>query len=200
MYKWMILICSVSIAAMTMACGAKSVVVLVPDPDGYVGKISVSNEAGAVDIDKPNQQTVVRGSKSAPYKPRSVDPVKIERMFKAALDSQPLPPVHFILYFHSDSVALLPQSKQELPGVVSTIDQRMPTNVSVNGHSDTQGDKPYNLALSLRRAEAVKKQLVELGVPPDAIEVYSHGEENPLVKTADNVANARNRRVEVVVR
>jgi outer membrane protein OmpA-like peptidoglycan-associated protein len=32
------------------------------------------------------------------------------------------------------------------------------------------------------------------------MDVSSHGEENPLVKTADNVANAENRRVEVIVR
>ena len=68
------------------------------------------------------------------------------------------------------------------------------------GHSDTQGDKAYNLDLSLRRAMAVKQQLVERGVDETFMDVSSHGEENPLIKTADNVANAQNRRVEVIVR
>ena len=68
------------------------------------------------------------------------------------------------------------------------------------GHSDTLGDKAYNLALSMRRAMAVQKLLVEKGIDEAFIDTTSHGEENPLVKTADNVGNPKNRRVEVVVR
>ncbi|MDX2454214.1 OmpA family protein, partial [Desulfosarcina sp.] len=68
------------------------------------------------------------------------------------------------------------------------------------GHTDTLGDKAYNLDLSIRRALAVKQQLVDNGVDDTFMDVSSHGEEHPLVKTADNVGNAKNRRVEVIVR
>ena len=200
MHRWIILMGSLALLFLMSACGPKSMVVLVPDPDGSVGKISVANAAGSVDIDQPHQHTVVRGAEAAPTEPSPIEPAEVEEIFQAALASQPPPPVHFILHFESGSVDLLPASKQLLPGIVRVIGQRMPTTISIVGHSDTKGDKQYNLALSLRRAHAVQQQLLALGVPAASVEVSSHGEENPLVKTGDNVDNAKNRRVEVVVR
>ena len=87
-----------------------------------------------------------------------------------------------------------------LPDIIATIKTRRSEHISVVGHSDTLGDKTYNLDLSKRRALAVKKLLVKKGVDEAFIETTSHGEENPLIKTADNVGNPKNRRVEVVVR
>lgn len=182
------------------ACGPKSMVVLVPDPDGSVGRITVSNAAGAVEIDQANQATVVHGDRKAPESPTALDPDEVEATFAAVLANPPPPPVHFILYFRSDAVDLQQRSKRQLPDIVSLIAQRMPTRISVVGHSDTQGNEAYNLELSMRRARAVRQLLVEQGIEEKFIDVSSHGEENPLVKTGDNVANAKNRRVEVIVR
>ena len=70
----------------------------------------------------------------------------------------------------------------------------------VVGHTDTAGDKNYNLSLSKRRAAQVSNLLVDRGVRREHIYTTSHGEENPLVKTKDNVHEPLNRRVEVVVR
>jgi outer membrane protein OmpA-like peptidoglycan-associated protein len=142
----------------------------------------------------------VRGGSSAPAEPTAITPNEVEGLFQEALASQPPAPVHFILYFQSGSVVLLPESRRQLANIVTVIDQRAPTTISVVGHSDTRGDKGYNLALAMRRAQSVQRQLMEMGVPEASMEVSSHGEENPLVKTADNVANAKNRRVEVIVR
>ena len=192
--------CLVAMMAALMACSSGSMVVLVPDPDGSVGKITVSNDAGSVTIDQANHATVVRDRQSSPAPVKKKDPGEIDRLFGPVLGHQPLPPVHFILYFKSGSRELSPESGDQLPAIVSAIDARIPTRVSVVGHTDTMGDKQYNLRLSMGRAQSVKALLVERGVDEETIEVTSHGEENPLVKTADNVANAKNRRVEVVVR
>jgi outer membrane protein OmpA-like peptidoglycan-associated protein len=72
--------------------------------------------------------------------------------------------------------------------------------VGVIGHTDTLGDKLYNLNLSMRRAAAVRDLLVQNGVPAKHMETTSHGEKNLLIKTGDNVGEPKNRRVEVVVR
>ncbi len=72
--------------------------------------------------------------------------------------------------------------------------------ISVIGHTDTAGDNQYNLRLSQNRALAVRRLLIHKGIIPAHIKSTSHGEENPLIKTADNVHEQRNRRVEVVVR
>jgi outer membrane protein OmpA-like peptidoglycan-associated protein len=55
------------------------------------------------------------------------------------------------------------------------------------------------MALSLRRANAVKGALVQNGVPATAISVVGKGESQPLVQTADGVREPQNRRVEIVI-
>lgn len=192
--------CLAGIVMGLVACSTGSTVVLVPDPDGSVGRITVANDAGTVVIDQANNATVVRDSKTPPTAVEEKTPAEIARLFGPVIAHQPLAPMHVVLQFRSDSVSLLPASIRQLPDIVAAIEARSPTRVSVVGHTDTMGDKRYNLDLSLRRAEAVKAMLVDRGVLETAIEVTSHGEENPVVKTADNVANAQNRRVEVVIR
>ena len=200
MRKWMTAWCWLAAMVLITACGYKDIVVLAPDPDGSVGQIRVANAGGSVDINRANQSTIVRDLKTAPSPPAQLDPAEVQDRFGKVMSNQPPPPVHFILHFESGSVQLLSASVQLLSEIVAAIQQRAPTRVSVVGHSDTMGDKDYNLDLSMRRVMAVKQQLVGMGVDDTFMEVSSHGEENPLVKTADNVANAENRRVEVIVR
>ncbi len=200
MRTWVYLWCCVSAMSLIMACGHKNMIVLVPDPDGAVGQVTVSNAAGSVEMDRANQSTTVRDRMTAPAAPAELKPAQVQELFGQVLASVPPAPIHFILHFESDSVQLLPTSLQLLPEIVAATQQRSPTRISVVGHSDTLGDKAYNLDLSKKRASAVKQQLVDRGVDGTFMDVSSHGEENPLVKTADNVANAENRRVEVIVR
>jgi outer membrane protein OmpA-like peptidoglycan-associated protein len=200
MHARIMALCLAALVMGIMACGSGSMVVLVPDRDGSVGEITVSNAAGTVAIDEANHATVVRDRNTAPAPAAEKSPAEIDRLFGPVIEHQPLAPVHFILYFESASDVLLPDSRGQLPDIKAAIDARAPTRVSVVGHSDTQGDEQYNLKLSLSRAQAVAAWLIRSGVDEGAIDITSHGEKNPLVKTADNVANARNRRVEVIVR
>lgn len=200
MRMWVYLWCCVTAMSLIMACGHKNMIVLVPDQDGSVGQVTVSNAAGSVEMDRANQSTTVRDRTTTPAAPTELKPSQVQDLFGQVLANVPPPPIHFILHFESDSVQLFPASVQLLPEIVAAIQQRAPTRISVVGHSDTLGDKAYNLDLSKRRASAVKQQLVGRGVDGTFMDVSSHGEENPLVKTADNVANAKNRRVEVIVR
>jgi len=200
MRKWGNLLHCVAAMALIMACGHKNMIVLVPDPDGSVGQVTVSNAAGSVEMNRANQSTTVRERTTAPAPPAELKPAQVQDLFGQVLSNVPQAPIHFILYFESDSVQLLPASIQLLPEIVAAIQQRAPTRISVVGHSDTLGDKTYNLDLSKSRAMAVRQQLVDRGVDDTYMDVSSHGEENPIVKTADNVSKAENRRVEVVVR
>lgn len=68
------------------------------------------------------------------------------------------------------------------------------------GHTDTTGPEGYNMALSLRRANAVRDQLIKDGVNPEDISVVGKGKDQPLVQTGDNVRERQNRRVEIVFR
>ena len=73
------------------------------------------------------------------------------------------------------------------------------TRIAVTGHTDTSGSPTYNMALSLRRANAVKDALVREGIPAAAIGVTGRGETQLLVQTGDNVKEPQNRRVEIVL-
>jgi OOP family OmpA-OmpF porin len=65
----------------------------------------------------------------------------------------------------------------------------------VEGHTDSQGADAYNQALSQRRADAVRKYLVDKGVAGDRLQAKGYGESKPEGdnKTADG--RAQNRRV-----
>ena len=72
--------------------------------------------------------------------------------------------------------------------------------VTPTGHTDRSGPEAYDLALSLRRANAVRDALVSEGVKASDISVVGLGEAQPLVPTPDGVREAQNRRVQIVRR
>ena len=71
--------------------------------------------------------------------------------------------------------------------------------VTVEGHCDDRGTREYNLALGERRATAVKKMLVALGVPANRVSTISYGKERPAVVGDNEAAWAQNRRGVTVV-
>jgi outer membrane protein OmpA-like peptidoglycan-associated protein len=70
-------------------------------------------------------------------------------------------------------------------------------HITAIGHTDTSGPQDYNMALSLRRAHAVKNALVQQGVSVSAIDTVGKGETELLVQTGDGVREPQNRRVEI---
>ncbi len=70
-------------------------------------------------------------------------------------------------------------------------------HITAIGHTDTSGPADYNMALSLRRASAVKNALIQQGVAPGAIDTVGKGETELLVQTGDGVREPQNRRVEI---
>jgi outer membrane protein OmpA-like peptidoglycan-associated protein len=71
--------------------------------------------------------------------------------------------------------------------------------VEVAGHTDEQGDDDYNLDLSIRRAAAVKRYLVQKGIDPKRLDSQGYGETQPIDKRHNQAAYAVNRRVEFVI-
>ncbi len=187
------------LVTLTSGCAPKVLVALVPDPDGKIGSISVESAAGSVTIDTSYQATTIGDVKAPPSAPENVGKEKLDTIFKEAFSIQPKQPIHFLLYFRQDTT-LTPDSTKLIPNIMATIKERNANDISVVGHTDTLGNNEYNTVLSRDRANAVKKLLVKQGVEAAAIRTTSHGKENLLIPTADNVSEHRNRRVEVVVR
>ena len=65
--------------------------------------------------------------------------------------------------------------------------------VTIEGHCDDRGTREYNLALGERRANAVKKALVALGVAANRVQTISYGKERPIVAGDNEEAWAQNR-------
>ncbi|MGH7319852.1 MAG: OmpA family protein, partial [Candidatus Rokuibacteriota bacterium] len=177
-----------------------SVFILLPDPSGQTGQITVSNQGGTQTLDQPRQASRVRSAGDAPSPPVSLEEPEIRRLVGEALEAQPPEPDRFILYFARNSDELLPDSLAQLADVFRSIQERRSTDVTVAGHTDTIGDRAYNHRLGLRRAVKVADQLVSRGLDRRILDVSSHGEDDPLVKTGDEVPEPRNRRVEITVR
>jgi OmpA family protein len=105
----------------------------------------------------------------------------------------------FMVFFDWDSSQLSPASLNVITQAVTAFRSTGNARVTATGHTDTTGPDSYNMALSLRRANAVKNELVRQGVPADAIAVIGKGESQLLVQTGDNVREPQNRRVEIVI-
>ncbi len=174
-------------------------IVLLPDEEGKSGSIVVSGEGGKQTLTKPRQAVTVAPG-SPPGRPFTMDESAVSAAVGSAVRALPVPPLQFILYFELDTTELTKESREKLPEVIRAIRERYPVDASVVGHTDTMGTKDYNHKLSLERAWAVAALLIREGVDPSFLEITSHGEENLLVPTADEVPEPRNRRVEVTVR
>ena len=104
-----------------------------------------------------------------------------------------------MVFFDWDRSNLSPQAMSTLQQAAAAFKARGNVQVTATGHTDTSGPEGYNMALSLRRANAVKDGLVQQGVPPASIGTAGRGESNLLVQTGDGVREPQNRRVENVV-
>ncbi len=182
------------------SCASKNVVVLLPGAEGQTGGIVVSNRGGSQLLTEPNQATAIRSQAVSPAKPFTLSEEEVRAKFGEALAALPPSPVHFTLYFKSDSTELTEESRKLLDEIVAVAVARKSSDVSVVGHTDRVGTREHNFRLGLERAGLVKRVLISHGIAADSIDVTSHGTDNPLVATEDNVAEPRNRRVEVVVR
>jgi outer membrane protein OmpA-like peptidoglycan-associated protein len=178
----------------------RTVVVLLPDPEsGLVGRAVVSNAAGRVELTGARASTtVVRNG--APTAATVLSDADARQLADGALTALPPAPYHVVLNFQFDSGELTDASRALLPGVLLDVRRRPVPEVVIIGHTDTTGSSISNIALGIRRAEQIHKMLIDIGLAPSLIEVESHGEADLLVKTADNVAEPRNRRVEITVR
>ncbi|MDH3443291.1 MAG: OmpA family protein [Deltaproteobacteria bacterium] len=197
--QWLVgrALCLILLAA--CATQNQNMFVLIPDLEGEVGRITVTNQAGSQVLEDPRQASTVRSADDAPSPPVTIEEPEISRIFGAALAVQPAGPARFILYFRENTEDLTPESEALLPEVLRTIQDRSATAVSIIGHADTVGDRGLNSRLSLGRARKVADLVEAQGIDPKIVEIESHGEDNPLVKTGDEVREPRNRRVEITV-
>lgn len=100
--------------------------------------------------------------------------------------------------FDYNKSTLRPESMGTLNMIVKVMQDNPDIKFEVGGHTDSDGDDAYNLKLSQQRAEAVKDQLVKMGIDASRLAAKGYGEGKPLTDNTTPEGKANNRRVEFV--
>lgn len=100
------------------------------------------------------------------------------------------------VYFDTNSDKIKPESYPDLDRVVTFMNDTVPSAQGVvEGHTDSVGNDDYNLKLSQRRADAVRKYLVDKGVAGSRLTAKGLGETQPVADNGTAEGRAQNRRV-----
>lgn len=191
-------IVALGVAVLAGGCATPTgTVVLLPAQDGHHSVLSVKEGDHEVLLDKPYAaaETTTQGPRTYQSSKAEVD-----KTFGSALAAQPARLERYTLYFNEGNDTLTDESKATFERVFPDIAKRAVPDIVVIGHTDSTGSDPLNDKLSLQRANAIRDEMIKRGIPAADIVAEGRGKREPLVKTGEGVAEARNRRVEIIVR
>jgi outer membrane protein OmpA-like peptidoglycan-associated protein len=101
--------------------------------------------------------------------------------------------------FPSNQSVLLPGAISALDNVVTTLKAAPDRDVLVEGHTDSQGARAYNMELALKRAESVRQHFISRGIQPERVKATGIGPDRPIADNKTPEGRAQNRRVEIIV-
>ena len=181
-------------------CASKGVqITLLPEENGKVGTISIADAQGknhtinsayeALDISlKGEISTVYENNES------------VHKKYAEILEVLPQKPESYLFFFGFDNATLDAKQLVELKNIAQVIKEKNIVRVICIGHSDSSGDKEYNKILSQQRARKVAEKLVAFSVEKSLITVKYYGDANPLDMSNTKEGNAKNRRVEIILK
>ena len=172
-------------------------VILLPSATGKPSGVVFKTRDSEVVLTTPYSAAEIRCAAMVPTKSTAEE---VERRYGKLLSAQPQSPRPYIMFFVFGSDEFTSASKVAFEQAGKDVASWAAAEIVVIGHTDRMGQEGFNDALARKRAEMVASQLVSSGVPSNRIEVVARGEREPLIPTADGVAEPRNRRVEIKVR
>lgn len=172
-------------------------VVLLPERSGKETALTVTQGGQQIELSQPfaGAHLTSRGPEL-----RQSSAQEVQSQFAAALAAQPSAPTRFTLYFVEGKDEFTDESKKVIDSVFAEIAKRPLPDVVAIGHTDKVGSDAVNDPLSRQRAEVVRIALIARGIATDKVVAVGRGKRDPVVPTADGVAEPRNRRVEIEVR
>jgi outer membrane protein OmpA-like peptidoglycan-associated protein len=112
----------------------------------------------------------------------------------------PVPTRSYLVFFDWGKSNLTDRARQIIAEAAANSTKVQYTRIEVNGYTDTSGTPKSNQALSVSHAQAVAAELVEDGVPSNAISIQGFGDTHLLVPTGLGVREPQNRRTEIIIR
>ena len=181
-----------------VGCSQTTVVLL--DNGKTHNAVIVSNNKGTSKLDKVGSYVDLKDANKSVGEVKIMSKKEIESRFSKVLAATPPKPVKYVVYFKPKSKELTEESKAVLVKAIETIKKRTPCMVDIIGHTDTTGSNELNIKVSLKRAQYIESILKEKGVKAESLTAKGYGEEDLEVETADNVAEAKNRNVEIFIK
>jgi len=181
-----------------VGCSQTTVVLL--DSGKKQNAVIVSTDKGSSKLDKVGNYVGLKDKESAASEVKVMSKEDIESRFSNVLAASPKKPMKYMLYFKPKSKELTEESQNILPKIMKTIEEYSPCMVDVIGHTDTTGSSEINIRVSLKRAKYIESILKEKGVKVVSLTAKGYGEEDLQVQTADNIAEAKNRNVEIFIK
>jgi len=103
------------------------------------------------------------------------------------------------VHFAFDSSVVKPSEKDNITAVASHLKSNASAAVRVEGHCDERGTAEYNRALGERRAQAIRTDLVGMGIEASRVDTITYGFERPVDSGHDESAWGKNRRGEFIL-
>ncbi len=170
-----------------------SLTVVVPEPDPVAVEALESETAVVKEAPKPAVVKETPKQEPAIVKPSAVK-ICQGKLDKAMSGKS--------IHFSSNKAIIKQDSFPLLNDVVKVMQEcqdEMAGGIRVNGYTDSRGNDDYNMALSLRRADAVRSYLIKRKVKSALLKSVGHGETNPIADNNTREGRAQNRRITFII-
>ncbi len=129
--------------------------------------------------------------------PENVQPVEVQEVNADVLNDPKSPLAKRSVYFDYDDYAVKSEYQELLQKHAQYLKSHPKLQIRIQGNTDERGTKEYNVALGQKRAEAVKRVLITLGVTANQLEAVSLGKEKPQSSNHDENGWSQNRRADL---
>jgi len=161
----------------------------------FFGRHSEVVQTGPPEVGPVSPPPLVAAPTPAP-EPKIAAPPKEEKTAPRPEREPDLEKALQMVHFDFDSAVLTDVARRILDKNIAWLKAHPNVRVQIEGHCDERGTEEYNLHLGERRAESVKRYLVQNGIDPSRLFTISYGEERPIDPRHNESAWAKNRRVQ----